>query len=447
MFLVSFILICLLSGCSQPCHQFSTRKSFNKVKKTTRINLAPDTLLQEKSYYTLLAIEDTQVTTLSLQQAISLALKNNPGLQATFKDLGIAQADLVQAGLFTNPELSALFRFPHRQQDDMNIEVDAPLINLADMWRVPLAKQVAEDELEAITKGVLEHILTIYADTKIAYYKCLFAQLSYDLVIETVNTTQKMLDWIKYRYEFGYETELDIKRAQIKLKNWQSASFAYHAELHNAFTHLTTLIGSEISPNPFTLTDNLETEKHDIKPLCTFEQTALYNRPEIQMQEMKVKKAYHNISLQRALALKDVRVGVSYKLDFEKQQGTGPSLNMQIPFFDWNQAQIQRAKVEAEMQDKIFLQTKRNVISEVQMHYRSYLAGLEEIALHSDALKIFQEAIAFAEEYAEKMMYSRTVIYQTTIDYFEERIAYMEKHFEAHKNFTMLEKAIGKQIS
>ncbi len=441
------MLLCLLSGCGQPKKQFSTEHSFNKVKNTTRKNLASQTSLEEKPYCTLMAIDTIQVKELSLQDAISLALKNNPGLQAQFKELGIAQADLVQAGLFTNPDISALFRIPHNTEDDMNIEIDAPLINIADMWRVPRSKQVAEDHLEIATQEVLEHVLNIYAQTKVAYYNALFAQESYDLVMKAMQKSQELLDWIDYRYRFGYETQLDIGLTTIKLKNWQSDSFMYHAKLHNAFTQLTNLLGTEISPEPFTLTDDLEHEEYNIPTMEHLETSAMANRPEVQMQKMKVQRAYHNISLQRALALSDVRVGISYKLDFEKQKGTGPSFGMQIPFFDWNQAQIKRAKVEAEMQDKQLLQTKRNVVSEVQMYYRSYIAGLEEIRLRDEALKIYQDTIAFAEEYSGKMMFSNSTVLQTTIDYIQERIAYMEKHFQAHRNFTMLEKAIGKQIS
>lgn len=440
-------LILLLSGCGSPRKQFSTAQSFDQVKRTTRNNLAPNIDLIQKSYSTLKAIEHTEVNLLSLQEAVSLALKNNPSLQAKFKELGIAQADLVQAGLFTNPDISALFRIPHNPEDDMNIEIDAPLLNVADMWRVPRAKKVAEDELAVATQEVLEHILDLYAQTKIAYYTCLFAQERYNLVQETIATAQEMLDWTQYRYEFGYETELDVKLTHVKLKNWQSDSFLYHAQLHNAFTQLTQLLGLNISSEPFTLTDDLEHEEYDIPNIGKLEQTALCTRPEVQMQRMQVQRAYHNISLQRALALRDVRVGVSYKLDFEKQKGTGPSFSMQIPFFDWNQAQIKRAKVEAEMQNKQLLQTKRNVIAEVQMHYRLYIAGLEEINFHEEALKLYQEAIAFTKTYADKMMFSRTVIMQTTIDFLEERIAYLEKHLNAHRNFTLLEKAIGKQIA
>src|SRR5688572_28810455 len=38
--------------------------------------------------------------------AVQIALMNNPGLQATYAELGIAEADLVQAGRMRNPGFS-----------------------------------------------------------------------------------------------------------------------------------------------------------------------------------------------------------------------------------------------------------------------------------------------------------------------------------------------------
>src|SRR4030065_13626 len=45
---------------------------------------------------------------LSPDAAVQIALLNNPGLQATYAGLGIAEADLVQAGRMTNPHFAYL---------------------------------------------------------------------------------------------------------------------------------------------------------------------------------------------------------------------------------------------------------------------------------------------------------------------------------------------------
>src|SRR5262249_43936952 len=49
---------------------------------------------------------------LTVDDAVQIATLNNRTLQAMYTDLGLAQADLVQAGLFKNPILDAAVFFP-----------------------------------------------------------------------------------------------------------------------------------------------------------------------------------------------------------------------------------------------------------------------------------------------------------------------------------------------
>ena len=437
----------LSSGCSK--QQFSTKKQFSELQQNTKHNLTPDFLLQPELYEKLQITEHKEVRQLSRKDAIKMALMYNPSLQASFHKLGIANADLVQAGLFTNPAISSLFRIPKSPTDKPNIEIDAPVFNLVEFWQIPLAKRVAEDELEITTKDILEHILSIYTDTKIAYDTCLLFQAKYELITHIINEAQQLLDWVEYRYQFGYETKLDIKLTHIQLKNWQSDRAMYYAKLHNAFSELTTLLGVHISSEPFNLTDTLlnELTEENFPLLHELEQLAMHNRPEIQMQEFKVNQAYHRISLERSKILKDASIGVSYKLDFEDQRGTGPLFNVQVPLFDWNQAQIKRARVDADMQEKLLLSIKREVRRDVQVHHASYIAELEQISLHKDALHLYQEAIDFVKLYEGKMMFSRTVVFETIIQSFQEQMALIDRHFNARVSFTLLEKTIGKKLS
>ena len=45
------------------------------------------------------------------EEAVAIALWNSPSFQATLADIGIARADLAEAGLLRNPILSLLFPF------------------------------------------------------------------------------------------------------------------------------------------------------------------------------------------------------------------------------------------------------------------------------------------------------------------------------------------------
>ena len=52
---------------------------------------------------------------LTQEEAVAIALWNSPSFQATLADLGIARADLAEAGLLRNPILSLLFPLGPKQ--------------------------------------------------------------------------------------------------------------------------------------------------------------------------------------------------------------------------------------------------------------------------------------------------------------------------------------------
>src|SRR5450432_158066 len=75
---------------------------------------------------------------LTAEQAVQIALLNNHHLQATYEDLGIAQADVVQAGLLRNPAFNVSLRFPDSGgQTDPEISVSEDFLSI--LW-MPLRK-------------------------------------------------------------------------------------------------------------------------------------------------------------------------------------------------------------------------------------------------------------------------------------------------------------------
>ena len=78
--------------------------------------------------------------------AVQIAMLNNRDLQAIYSDLGLAQADLVQAGLFRNPILDAAVLFPlSGVRPDIQLSV---VVGFLDALYVPLRKRVAAAQFE-----------------------------------------------------------------------------------------------------------------------------------------------------------------------------------------------------------------------------------------------------------------------------------------------------------
>ena len=103
--------------------------------------------------------------TLSVSEVVQIALLNSPSIQATYEEVGIAQADLVQAGILQNPIFNIERRFPGRA-----LELDIAQ-DFIDLLFIPLRTKVAENALEATKRKVVSEVIEHATKTKLAYYE------------------------------------------------------------------------------------------------------------------------------------------------------------------------------------------------------------------------------------------------------------------------------------
>lgn len=98
----------LLAGCAT----FSADGGFSPVETAARERLGQDTRWirsQDDKDSARQRVRELLTRPLSADDAVQIALLNNPGLQATYAQLGVAEAELVQASRLTNP----IFSYAH----------------------------------------------------------------------------------------------------------------------------------------------------------------------------------------------------------------------------------------------------------------------------------------------------------------------------------------------
>jgi outer membrane protein TolC len=111
---------------------------------------------------------------LSMDDAVQVALLNNRGLQAAYAELGITEAEIVQAGRLPNPG----FSFGRLTKGD-EIELERGLhVNLARLIAMPLVQRVEARRLEQVRSTVAMQVLSLAADTRKAWVQAVAAEES-----------------------------------------------------------------------------------------------------------------------------------------------------------------------------------------------------------------------------------------------------------------------------
>ena len=91
--------------------------------------------------------------------AIDVAMLNNPSLRVTLANLGVARADLIDAGLLENPMFDGRLRFGEGGSGTM-VEV-ALVQDFVSIFQIPLRKRLARTALERAKADAADALLTL----------------------------------------------------------------------------------------------------------------------------------------------------------------------------------------------------------------------------------------------------------------------------------------------
>jgi len=329
-------------------------------------------------------IDALLVDGLTLEEAVRLALLNNRGLQAEFMRIGVAKADLVQAGLLSNPTLAFSAQFP---EGGGRSNVQASLAqNIADLWQIPLRRKVAD---AALNETILEaaHVAsTLAQQTRIDYYRAKAAEGQHDVAEKNRELVSRSHAAVQSQREAGLANLLDENLAHGQVLTAELGVRQARLEAANAKRELARRLSLSRDVEAVRLVDALADSD---EPAPTAEEAieiARTHRLDVQAIEQATESLLAGIALEKRRILPDVSIGpflerpdrratpgrdvaadfvrssltsgaltvpgIQSRSERQRQRSReidflmGPALTLTLPIFDQNQAQIARARYE-----------------------------------------------------------------------------------------------------
>lgn len=297
---------------------------------------------------------------LTIDATIRNAVLAEPVLYANFEEIGVAKADLVQAGFFKNPSVDLLFQGP-RSCNPANSAAYVDLtasMNISDFWQIPLKKKVARAELEIKTVATLNNIIETTADARLSYYTYLYELQQLTVVERILNAIKEMRSSAEQRYETGYISNYDLFVADAAIAEWEIKKRDREMSLYNATIDLRNTVGLELNGVLVPLKQGWEALLQplpDPNPLFTY---AERSNPELQIARLKIAQANAEIELVRSKVIDNVTFGMELTRDTAREFYIGPIISMDLPVFDQQQAQLERAhrlekKAHRQLADKL----------------------------------------------------------------------------------------------
>ena len=370
----------LLSGCAS----LSGDGGFSGVARISQERLGPAAsdmrlLRNDDDARALQALIAKELeATLTVDDAVQIALLNNRSLQATYWSLGLAEADLVQAGRLQNPVLD--FKRTH-EGGEVGIERTLTF-NLLNVLTAPLASRLEARRYESTKLLVAGEALKVAAETRRAWVEAVAAAQSADYAKQIQDSAAASAELAERMRKAGNWSQLDLAReqayhAQAKADAGRAAIAAVAAR--EKLARLLGLSGEQASRQlAERLPEHLPELPPEARTLADVEQTALRERLDIQAAQLDTQHTADALGLTRSTRFINVldlgAVRNSSGSSGATRSAPGYELTLEVPLFDWGDARVARAEASYMQSVNRLSAVATNARSEAREHYTAYRA-------------------------------------------------------------------------
>jgi outer membrane protein TolC len=319
-------------------------------------------------------VEELLKQPLGPDSAVEIALLNHRGLQASFADLGIAEADRVRAGRLANPSLSF-----GRLSGHGVTEIDRSVVfNLLGLLTLPLQSQLAQRQLEQAQYQAAMDAVGAAAEARRAFFGAVAAQELvgyYEQVKEAADASNELARRMLRAGNFS-------KLAQMREQSFYADATANLARArHQAVVErerLVRALGLSGSQLEFKLPKHLPDLPSTPWEPQDAERTAIERRLDVLSAKRSTEATAKALGLTRATRFVNVlEAGYANKSQTGESRQNGYELHLELPLFDFGATRNARAEAVYMQSLHRTAEAAVNARSEVRESYSAYRTAFD----------------------------------------------------------------------
>jgi outer membrane protein TolC len=326
---------------------------------------------------------------LTVSGAVQIALINNRGLQAAFNELGISEAQMVEASLPPAPSVSFL-----RIVGSGGFEIERQIIqNVLGLLTLPRRREIAEARFRQAQVRAVEMTLRIAVEAARSYYRAVAANETVRFLQEARAAAEAASDVAKQLGETGAMSKLDQAREHVFYAELSGQIATARLRQRREHERLVRALGLWGSETKFTLPAKLPALPAKPRSMDWVEREAVTRRADLVIARMEIDILALQLGLTRKIRFinalkiagaskteKDVLVDNGQALVDKIDRG-GFALDVEIPIYDFGEARVRLAEETYMQAVNRLLERAVNARSEAREAYQAY-RGAYDIARH-----------------------------------------------------------------
>ncbi|MEO5979789.1 MAG: TolC family protein [Chryseolinea sp.] len=361
----------------------------------------------------------------TLKESLRLARKRNPDLKVLLEDVRSARADRVTAQIRPNPNVNLQLLHianPNYRREGTGWANDA---NTQYWYQITKPFQVAGQRqnkiafadrmIEQSRLDYNEASRMIYLDVASQWVDVWAARVNLNILTRGKRNIDSLVQINTYRLKDKVITETDLVRTQLLQQQYQRDIVTAEQILINERENLRYLIGSTDSIS-IALDDQSFFGINTIGDSLIEE--GVHHRSDVLSAKNTIDASKTNINLQKSLSYPQPELGAVFN-----PQNRIPYVGfygiVEIPIFNRNQGQREKADVQKYKAEQNLLATQRQAESEVNIAYRTYTTQRKNLA-------DYQGNLNNAEIILRNVRYSYVRGATSVIDYLEAQRSWLD---------------------
>jgi outer membrane protein TolC len=366
------VAVCLALMVLGGCASFSKDGGLDAVSAVTRERTGQPVVFSKPGADTAQAentVSHLLGKPLTPDSAVHVALLNNRGLQASLAQLGIAEADLVQAGRMPNPG----FSFTRLAGDGVTEFDRGIMFDIIGLLTIPVRSKIEQRRFDIAKLQAASDAVSLAAETRRAYFNAVAAQQSAHYAQQVRASAEASAELAKRMAQVGNFSKLD----QLREHAFYADASAQLARAQNNATaareQLSRLMGVWGARMSFSLPDRLPELPASPNKVDRIEAQAMQQRLDVQMAKLDTAMTASALGLSKATGFINVlHAGYVNKNETGLPRENGYAIELALPIFDWGGSR--NAKAEAIYMQSVerTADTAIRVRSEARQAYAAY---------------------------------------------------------------------------
>ncbi len=363
---------------------------------------------------------------LTSDAAVQIALFNNPHIQAVYEEIGVSQADLVEAGLFSNPAFDIFIRYPtnkKHEKADVEYSLTSSFINI---FLIPLRVKVAQAELEQTTRRVTNEILDLAFTVAETFYALQAEEQELRYMQSIVELADIQEEIAKRQKEAGNINSLAYNQVDAQFVTQELESRIMQNNITRLREKLHKLLGLKENVH-WTIAGEFPEVDYEGLPLHCLTAIAFKERLDLQAARFDVLRLSQSLGIKQWWVYSEGRLGLAGERDPNGLNTLGPAFSFEIPLINYGQA------------------AKKRLLAELRQA-QDHLAALE-ISITSEvreAHKLLMNSVHIIHEYKARALPSQRKIVESSEELYnvmglgiDQLLESKEHELEVQRKFVM----------